>query len=291
MLMSLNILKIACDIGKAAGVAPLVLAGDAIQIITDSSSTLTSMYDELKYLPELESTHTFIEKMCQEPDELNRAQSLEGIHGAIAVSEIFEPPDPHFLRSGLVLATDDYGVSEYVHKDIQQVVEKHGFDQCLQMSTKDLGKRKGEILEEATKKKDEQERLFREQKEKNEDDDKRGILFEGYMEKKGVSVIPFGSRYNKRYFILKTDGTLFYYMSESDVEKGTSAIHGCKRFLKVVRMQKTNEMEFKFENPNGERPITQKFRVLPNQNDDCNEWVKAARKITRASSASGNTAC
>mmetsp|Transcript_37886 Transcript_37886/g.38351 ORF Transcript_37886/g.38351 Transcript_37886/m.38351 type:complete len:94 (+) Transcript_37886:794-1075(+) len=79
-------------------------------------------------------------------------------------------------------------------------------------------------------------------------------------------------------------------MSESDAEKGTSAWYVCKRLLKVERMQKTNEMEFEFANPNGERPKIQRFRVLPNQNDDCKKWVDAARKITRASSASGNTA-
>jgi len=79
-------------------------------------------------------------------------------------------------------------------------------------------------------------------------------------------------------------------MSESDAEKGTSAFHGLKRLLKVERILETNEMKFKFENLNGAPPIIQRFRVLPNQNDDCKKWVDAARKITRASSASGNTA-
>jgi len=56
-------------------------------------------------------------------------------------------------------------------------------------------------------------------------------------------------------------------------------------------MHKTNEMEFKFANLNGEPPIIQRFRTLPNQNDDCNKWVEAAGKITRAESASGNATC
>ena len=100
------------------------------------------------------------------------------------------------------------------------------------------------------------------------------------MEKKSVSCFSIVSRYNKCYFILKTDGTLFYYMSESDAE--ISAWYVCKRLLKVERMQKTNEMEFKFANSNGERSIIQRFRVLTNQNDDCKKWVEAAGKITRA---------
>ena len=116
ILISLNILKIACGAGKITGFDPLVIAENARKLITDNSSTLKSMYDKLKKLKELKSTHNFIEKICKDPDILNCAKPVEATHGAIAVSELFKSPDVKFERSGLVLAADMYGVCQYIHK-------------------------------------------------------------------------------------------------------------------------------------------------------------------------------
>jgi len=286
--MTLNVLKIACSIGMAVGIAPLVIADRSINTITQSSSTLTSMYDELKNAPELEDTHMFIEKMYKEPDEHNRATFLKGTHGAIAVSKLFETQDPSFQNSGLLLATDTYGRSEYIHKDIKLVFEEYGFEKCLKMSTEDLDEKQRKLWEKAKEKEHEHESLFKERKEKNEVVVKRDILAEGYMQKKGLSI---ASKYDARYFILKTNGSLFYYLSESDVQKGTSAFYGHKRLLKVERVHYTNKMRFTFENSNGEPPITQKFRLDTKENDDFNKWVEAATKITGVNSQSGNVTC
>lgn len=242
------------------------------------------MYDELKNVSELKPTHKFIEEMYKKPDELNRAKSLKETHGAIAVSKLFQPQDSRFQNSGLVLATDTYGVSEYIHKDIKLVVEEYGFEQCLTMSTVDLDGNKRKLQEEAEKKEQEHERLFKERKEKNEAVDSSDILAKGYMQKKGVSGISIVSRFNERYFILKTDGALYYYMSESDAQKGNDAFYGLKRLVKVEKVHHTNDMKFTFENSNGEPPIIQMFRIIPNRNDDndCHKWIEAAKKITRA---------
>ena len=286
ILMTLNVLKVACGIGNVAGIAPLKLADGALNIIAQNSSTLTSMYDELKNMPQLKPTHEFIEEMYKKPDELNRAKSLEGTHGAIAVSKIYIPKDSRFQNSGLVLATDMDGKSEYIHKDIKLVVEEYGFEKCLKMSTEDLYEKQRKLWEKAKKKEHEHESLFKERKEKNKVVDNEDILAEGYMEKKGLSIV---SKYDARYFILKTDGSLFYYLSESDALN--SAFYGHKRLLKVERVNDTNKMRFAFENSNDKPPIIQKFRIDTNQNDDCNKWIEAAEKITRVNSESGNATC
>ena len=89
-------------------------------------------------------------------------------------------------------------------------------------------------------------------------------------------------RFNERYFILKRDGTLLYYMSENDAEIGTSAFYGHELLKKVEWLHGTNEMKFEFANSNDELPIIQWFRILPNQKDDCDKWVEAAKQITYA---------
>merc|ERR1712238_320111 len=283
ILMSLNVLKIACGIGSIVGFAPLKIADKTRKLITDNSSTLTSMYDELKKLPELESTHMFIEKMYKDPDELKRTKPIEGTHGAIAVSKLFKPLDNTFKHSGLVLATDMHGVSEYIHKDIKLVFEKHGFKECLQMKTEDLHEKNRELLIEAKKEEDEYERLFRKIKKNNEVVDNSDILAKGFMQNKAIKekkIKNVFSRFNERYFILKRDGILLYYTSKNDAEIGTSAFYGHKLLKKVERVYGTNEIKFEFANLNDELPIIQRFRILPIRNNDCDKWVEAAKQIT-----------
>merc|ERR1712238_194106 len=285
ILVSLNILKFACGAGKITGFAPLVIAENVRKFIPDNSSTLTSMYDELKKLPELESTYTFIEKTWEDPDILNRTKPVEGTHGAIAVSKLFKSPDVKFERSGLVLAADMYGKCQYIDKKIKLVFEKHGFKACLKMKTEDLHEKNRELLLEAKKEEDEYECLFSKIKENNEVVDNSDILVKGYMQNKAIKekkIKNVFSRFNERYFILKRDGILLYYTSENDAEIGISAIYGHKLLKKVERVSGTNEMKFEFANSNDALSIIQRFRILPNQKDNCDKWVKAAKQITCA---------
>lgn len=154
IVLSLKVMKVACAIGRLAGL-PLPVISDIPSQgngwISKSTKSLTAMYNTLSEDKDLAPVTSFIDKKYNsvvavgteaienaESGEVHEEPSCKLIQKSYneikSLADTFNKPDPGFHRSGLVLAIDKQGNSEYVHRDFKDVYEEHGFEACIKMN-------------------------------------------------------------------------------------------------------------------------------------------------------------
>jgi len=294
-LMSLNVIQLFCSVGKAFESPPqgigcdvISMAKNTINSFKDSVSVFQEMYEELMKHEELKPVSDWINDAVK---DISAPRKLLGTtlknfktQGGKDVSKLFNPKDDNFIRSGLVLATDMNGVTEYVHKDIKMVYEEVGFEKCLKMSQVELQEMTIGLMEDTKKQKKEHDKIFRKAK---ETDDNALVLAKGYLEKKGVNVL---SGYEQRYFVLYGDGSLAYYKTKDPKNSdhcSNNVLGKCKAGLFDIQKgdRGRNHMIFTFKNSKSESlsPIKLTFRTISNSegtnNDTRQAWIDAATKL------------
>jgi len=289
LLMSLRLIKFGFNISKAVIPIPdeisntINTAKDALDKF--NGSAYGTMY---KFLMEQDELKSLSECMAEEGNNLKdmnglfkRALEKSGNEnlGAKQISELFKTPDPDFSESGLVLATDMNGVSEYVKRSVKMVYEEFGFEKCLKMQLSELEDKREELLMKEEEEAAAHQELFEQRKVQNLHDAEEQVLIEGYLEKKGLRNAL--SMFQKRYFVLGKDGTLIYYKDE-EARNEFHKYNAGKSKTGLLDIRKgergTNEMIFIFKHPkDGEKRIEQIFRTGKDENRET--WLDKATSL------------
>mmetsp|Transcript_23445 Transcript_23445/g.35582 ORF Transcript_23445/g.35582 Transcript_23445/m.35582 type:complete len:409 (-) Transcript_23445:125-1351(-) len=289
LLMTLRMLKLASDAAKIF----IPIPDEIKNTINTANETLDkfrgsgygTLYDFLMKQKELKAVSKYI---SQEGDNLTDISGLlqsalenSGVEnqGAKQISELFDPPDETFTKSGLVPATDMNGVTHYVKKEIKLLYEEFGYEICLKMEMPEIEEERKELLEKKSQDEIAHKKLFEKRIQENLNSSGTRILNEGYLEKKGLGN-PL-SLFQKRYFVLKNDGTLVYYESKDDCDKFFKHDAGQKSKTGLLEIQKgsgSNDMIFIFKNPKeNENDIKQTFRTT--DYEDREKWITRARRL------------
>jgi len=264
LILSLRVLNIAFALGRAAGVPlPTIsnLSKDLKKGAEENISNLTSVYDTLKEDTDLKDEIDCIESTISSliPTKgVERALDMPNVslesttpatsasYSEIAnIAKNFKPSDPSFERSGLVLATDMDGVSEYVSKIMKPVYEEFGYDESMKMTQDDLNIKRQELKVKHEKEKHDFEALYKDKAIAKEISVKEQIVLEGVLEKKGHDFL---SGFKEKYFVLYVDGMLVYYKSEEEKKKNkTDKITHLGKITDIVKdanKKKPNDLQF-----------------------------------------------